>query len=204
MPHVDGQLLDPLEENLLDDLVPTRQASESDQRTRDRPTCSCLRRLADHLCHLHTVEQKHEPINLCTTLAEADGTRKCAEIVLDCHCCQGDLKVAMLITTVLQTLLDWLSVSQRRSMQVDQTPKVLFGTWTIPKSDAMSVGKLLTYRVLAKSQIVVNNLRLRIDKITFKASKSGMSCKFIDTKYLQQALHRLAESLRELVQHVRN
>jgi len=203
-PHDERQPLEPPGEGLPDDHVLARQSSESSQRTQDRPTCNCLRKLADRLCHLHTVEQKQESLSLCMTLEEADGTRKCAEAVLDCHCCQGDLKVAMLITTVLQTLLDWLSVSQRHGMQMDQTPEVNFGSWSIPKSDAMSVRIYLTHRVLAKTQIVVNNLRLRIDEITFKASKSGTSSRFIDAKYLQQALQRLSESLSQLIQQAKS
>ena len=204
MPNVSGQFLHPLEEHLMDALIPKIQISESAQRNGDRTACSCLRTLADLLCHLHMMEHKHESMSVGTTLSEADATRRCAETVLECQCCRLDLKVAMLIIPVLQTALDWLSTSQRRGMHADRTPKVLFGTWTIPESDAMSVSKLLTYRILTTSDVVVNNLRLRIDEITYKASKSGMSSKFMDTKYLQQALRRLAESLRELIQQIRN
>jgi hypothetical protein len=46
----------------------------------------------------------------------------------------------------------------------------------------MAVRKFLTYRILTTSDAVVNDLCLRVDEITVKASKSGLGSKFMDTK----------------------
>ena len=202
--NIGGKLSDPPERHMLDALVVPGRTTKPSSNERDRSACSCLRKLADHLCHLNMIEHKHESICLDTTLSETDSTRNCAESVLECHRCRFDLKVALLMTTVLQTALDLLSVGLRHKTYMQQLPTVLFGTWRVPESDAIFIKKLLMYRILTTSDAVVNNLRLRIDEITLKASKQSMSSKFMDAEFLQQALRRLAESLGELVQYVKH
>jgi hypothetical protein len=204
MPNVADQSSHSLDGHFMDTLIPPAHLSEPTERNGDRKTCSCLRTLADLLCHLNMTEHGEESIDIATTLAEADATRTCVEAVLGCDCCRLNMNVATLMTTVLQTALDWLSTCQRCNIRAEHAPNVLFGTWAIPESDAMAVTKFLTYRILTTSDAVVSDLRLRIDEITVNASTSGMSSKFMVTKYLQQALRRLAESLKELMQHVRS
>ncbi|KAL9086207.1 MAG: hypothetical protein Q9165_007272 [Trypethelium subeluteriae] len=178
---------------------PKSSASE-----RGRSTCNCLRVLADQLCHLNTLENKHDSLYFETILSETDTTRNCAQTVLECHRCRLDLKVALLMTTVLQIVLDWLSTELRHKAYMQQVPKVSFGTWKVPESDAVCIKKLLTYRILTTSEAVVNSLRVRVDEIAVKASKQSENSRFRDAETLQQTLLRLAGSLRELLMYIKH
>ncbi|KAK1767545.1 Zn(2)-Cys(6) zinc finger domain protein [Phialemonium atrogriseum] len=197
---------DPTETDTTDTLVATgRSPASASNEVGEMGCCSCLKRLTDHLCHLNTIERKQDIICLDTTLSKTDTTLSCAESVLECHHCRLDSKVVLLIMTVLQTALNWLSVEYRHGTYARRRlPPIHFGSWRVPEADGDLIKKLLTSRILATSDSVASTLRLRMDEITLKASKQNMSSRFMDAESLQQTLQRLTSSLRELAEHVKS
>lgn len=170
----------------------------------DETTCTCLKRLTDHLCYLNVIERKQNIICLDTTLSGTDMILGCAEIVLECHFCRLDSKVMLLIMTLLQTVLNWVLVEYKQKTHGRQLPPILFGDWKVSTADGHLIKMLLTSRILATSGSVVSTLRLRMDEITLKASKQNMSYRFMDFECLQQTLQRLTLSLRELVEYIKS
>ncbi|KAK4200397.1 hypothetical protein QBC40DRAFT_254172 [Triangularia verruculosa] len=85
-------------------------------KSKNNGTCQCLKQLTDHLCHLNDIERKlqQDPIRLDTTLSETDATIDCGENALDCHHCRLDSKVILLIMTLLQTVLNWVTVEYKQ------------------------------------------------------------------------------------------
>lgn len=197
---------DPAETDTTDTLVATgRSPASAPNEVGEMGCCGCLKRLTDHLCHLNTIERKQDIICLDTTLSKTDTTLSCAESVLECHHCRLDSKVVLLIMTVLQTALNWLSVEYRhRAYARRRLPPIHFGSWKVPEADGDLIKKLLTNRILATADSVASTLRLRMDEITLKASKQNMSSRFMDAESLQQTLQRLTSSLRELAEHVKS
>ncbi|KAK4172023.1 hypothetical protein QBC36DRAFT_248437 [Triangularia setosa] len=179
-------------------------------KSKNNGTCQCLKQLTDHLCHLNDIERKlqQDPIRLDTTLSETDATIDCGENALECHHCRLNSKVILLIMTLLQTVLNWVTVEYKQQplagtmVTTKRLPPVTVGSWKIPNPDAQLVVLLLTNRVLTGADAVVSTLRLRMDEISLKASKQGNSMrncyKYMDAEVLQQALQRLTGSLREL------
>ena len=184
------------------DQSPTAVSSE--EGGGETATCTCLKRLTDHLCHLNVIERKQNTICIDTTLSETDTTLSCAESVLECHFCRLDSKLMLLVMTVLQTVLNWVNMEYRQKTHGRQLTPVHFGHWKVPKADGHLIEVLLTNRILATSDSVVRTLRLRMDEITLKASKQDMSYRFMDAEFLQQALQRLASSLQELAEYVKS
>jgi hypothetical protein len=201
---IDGKSSDQAERDMSDTLVGTGRSPKSSSNEREDVSCSCLKRLADHLCHLNTIERRQDIICLDTTLSKTHTTLSCVDGVLECNHCRLDSKVVLLIMTVLQTALNWLNVEYRHKTYARQLPAIYFGSWRVPEADGALIKNLLTNQILAASDSVVSTLRLRMDEITLKASKQNMSSRFMDAEFLQQTLQRLTSSLRELAEYVKN
>jgi hypothetical protein len=80
-------------------LVATGRSSSPGSRDESDMGCGCLKRLADHMCHLNMIERKQDIICLDTTLAKTHATVSCAENTLECPHCRLDAKVVLLIMT---------------------------------------------------------------------------------------------------------
>ncbi|KAI8630113.1 hypothetical protein F5Y19DRAFT_53855 [Xylariaceae sp. FL1651] len=177
-------------------------------------TCACLKHLTDHLCHLNALERQKKPIHVDTALCKTDVTLTFAASVLECHLCRLDSKVLLLVTTVLQTVLNWIRIEYHQQQRQSQLPKpypnssrlplVQVGSWKVPEADGNLIRSVLTSRVLASSSFVVNVLCLRVDEIALTSNDvQGLSYQSMDVEPLQQTLQRLTVSLRELTQYVK-
>ncbi|ORY69072.1 uncharacterized protein BCR38DRAFT_482543 [Pseudomassariella vexata] len=166
-------------------------------------TCTCLGSLTGHLCHLNRMERQQNIICLDMTLAKTTKVLACADSVLACHFCRLDCKVLLLVITVLQTVLNWIRVEYSHDSGVRDLPTILFGNWQVPKTDGHLIKNLLTSRILANSDSVVNILRLRIEEIALHSGKKRLNYQFMDAESLQQTLQRLMVSLRELSECVK-
>lgn len=170
------------------------EAGGSDQ------SCTCFKRLTDHLCDLNIIERQQDIIPCDTMLQKANTIVTCTESVLSCHHCRLDSKILMLIMTVLQTVLNWVCVEHKQCKQQNarELPAVHFGDWKVPESDGLLIQGLLTSRVLVSFQSTVNMLRLRLDEIVLGASKTKRVYQHMDIDSLRHALQRLMTSLGEL------
>jgi hypothetical protein len=164
----------------------------------DDSHCACLMRLTDHLCRLNNIERKQNVIFLDTTLYETDLTLHCAEIVLECHMCRLDSKVMLLTMTLLQTVLNWVTVEYSQGSHKRQLPSIHFGDWELSPADGHLIKRLLTNRILATSTSVLSTLHLRMDEIRIKATKQNARYGYMDSECLQQTLQRLGQTLSEL------
>ncbi|KAI1300939.1 hypothetical protein F5Y03DRAFT_222282 [Xylaria venustula] len=173
--------------------------------------CRCLKKLADHLCHLNALERRSRaPIQIDTALCETDTTLDHTAAALRCNCCRRDSKVVLLVATVLQTVLNWIRMDRASSQtswpehppSIRPSPKVRIGAWEVSEADGNLVKSVLTNRVLASSNAALSMLRTRIDEIAHAADNArGSVYQALDVEQLRQMLQRLDVSMRDLGQH---
>ncbi|KAH9986168.1 hypothetical protein F4779DRAFT_308826 [Xylariaceae sp. FL0662B] len=168
-------------------------------------TCTCFKKLTDHLCDLNVTERQQNIICPDVTLYKTNLVLGCAEGVLACHFCRLDSKVLLLVMTVLQTVLNWVRVeySQHRTNPRNNLPATHFGNWKVPEADGHLIKSLLTSRTLGACEPVINILRLRMEEIAVGASKANLTYQYMDTEPLQHTLQRLITSLGELTEFVK-
>lgn len=69
--------------------------------------CRCLRKYADVLCQLQTIEKRQRPVQVDTLLTCANVVLNMTENQLKCTQCLYDSCVAMQLVMILQTFLTW-------------------------------------------------------------------------------------------------
>lgn len=179
------------------------QVDEEGNQNGQNCTFNCFRRLTNHLGNLNTMERQPNIICLEVTLSNADKVMGCAQRVLGCYSCRLDSKVLLLLMTVLQTVLNWVrveyaSTQQRKSPR--DLPAIFFGSWKVPEADGHLIKGVLTRRILATCESIVEVLRLRLDKISIDASRENLTYQLMDSESLQHTLQRLTSSLKQLME----
>lgn len=173
-----------------------------------RSGCSCLKQLTDCLCHLISVEQQPNLMSIDIALREASTTLGCTESILCCPRCKADCKVLLLIITVLQMAFNWIKVEHEHQEKgkpvLPGAIPTQFGNWKLSHADSELILDVLTSRVLATSDSVVDTLRVRIDAIAMGPSPSPQRLyQCTDIEALRLALGRLETALREMGQAVK-
>lgn len=169
----------------------------------DEMSCSCLKNLTEYLCYLDIIERKRDFMCLDKTLSETDKTLSYIKIVLECDFCRLDSKVILLVMTVLQTVLNWVAVEYMQKTCRREIPAVQFGDWTVSMADSLLIKSILTSRILATFDSVVDSLRIRMDDMSLKAIHKDICYGFMDSEALQQTLQRLSLSLEKISEYVK-
>lgn len=173
-----------------------------------RSSCSCLKQLTDCLCHLISVEQQPNLMGIDIALREASTTLSCTESILCCPRCKADCKVLLLVITVLQMAFNWIKVEHEHQengkSDLPRAIPIQFGNWKLSHADSELILDVLTSRVLATSDSVVDTLRVRIDAIAMDPSPSPQRpYQCTDIKALRLALEHLETALRKMGQAVK-
>lgn len=168
-------------------------------------TCTCFKKLADHLHDLHVIERQQHIICFDMTLYKTNATLSCAKSVLMCQFSRLDSKVLLLVMTVLQTMLNWVRMeySQQGGTSPQGLPAINFGNWKVPDTDAHLIKDMLTSRILTAYDSIVEILRLRMDEIALRVKSTNLTYQNMDTESLKHTLERLLASLGELMRTVR-
>ncbi|KUI71286.1 Thiamine repressible genes regulatory protein thi5 [Cytospora mali] len=160
--------------------------------------CDCFKQLTDQLHDLNITERQQTIISSETTLQKSHVVLVCIEGILTCQHCRLDSKILLLVMTVLQTVLNWICVGYKEHRsKAREIPAIYFGAWKVPDADGHHIQGLLTSRVLAGLQSIVDIIRLRMDEIALGASRTKGMYQYMDVESLRHALQRLVASLGE-------
>lgn len=164
------------------------------------PSCTCLTRLTDQLCHLNTVERKQARVSVDIMIWQARLVLKCCEEILDCDNCRLDSKVLLMCMTVLQTIFNWASVQCHPDKEQCPAVSTYFGRFSLSEDESNIVKLLLISRVLARSKSTIKALCARVEQMIV-ANRQQLQTRFMDVDSLQHSTRRLVQSYSTLSQH---
>ena len=129
-----------------------------DFEPRQSTLCQCLRRYADTLCSLQTIEKRQRPVQVDTFLTCSNLVLKMTENQLRCTHCLYDSCVAMQLVLVFQTIFTW---SQGQCHPAPHL-RVTLGQHEITDDEYNFVKHALVARVLEKTSTLLKSIISRI------------------------------------------
>ena len=137
-----------------------------DFEPRQSTLCQCLRKYADILCSLQTIEKRQRPVQIDTFLTCSNLVLNMTENQLRCPHCLYDSCVAMQLVMVFQTIFTW---SQGQCHYSSGTPapdlRLTLGQHEMTEDEYDFVKSALVARVLEKTSTLLKSIVSRIERL---------------------------------------
>ena len=132
-----------------------------------QPTlCQCLRKYADVLCKLKTIEKRQRPVRVDTLLTCANLVLNITENQLKCIHCLHDSYVAMQLVMIFQTLLTWSQSQSNYASTPTPDLRVTMGQHEMTEDECDFIKTALISRALDRTSGVLRLLMSRIEHVT--------------------------------------
>ena len=142
-----------------------------DFEPRQSTLCQCLRRYADILCSLQTIEKRQRPVQIDTFLTCSNLVLKMTENQLRCSHCLHDSCVAMQLVMVFQTIFTWSQGQCHSSGTPAPDLRLTLGQHEMTEDEYNFVKNALVARVLEKTSTFLKSVVSRIEHL--RLSRQG-------------------------------
>lgn len=132
---------------------------------RQSTLCQCLRRYADILCSLQTIEKRQCPVQIDTFLTCANLVLSTTENQLRCAHCLYDSCVIRQLVMVFQTIFTWSQGQCHSSGTPAPDLRVTLGQHEMTEDECSFVKNALVSRVLERTSALLKSMLSRIEQI---------------------------------------
>ena len=134
-----------------------------DFEPRQSTLCQCLRRYADILCSLQTIEKRQRPVQIDTFLTCSNLVLDMTEKQLRCPHCLHDSCVAIQLVMVFQTIFTWSQGQCHSSGTPAPDLRLTLGQHEMTEDEYDFVKNALVARVLEKTSTFLKSIVSRIE-----------------------------------------
>ena len=139
---------------------------------RRQPTlCQCLRRYADILCKLQTIEKRQRPVQVDTLLTCVNLVLNVAEDQLKCSHCLYDSCVAIQFLMIFQTIFTWFQGQCHSSGSPVPNLRVTLGQHEMTEEECDFVKTALISKALDRTSALLKFMMSRIEHVTLNRQR---------------------------------
>lgn len=157
--------------------------------------CRCMRKYADVLCKLHTIEKRQRSIQVDTFLTCANLVLNITENQLRCTQCLYDSCVAMQIVMIFQTIFTWSQGQCHPHGNPGPDLRVTLGQHEMTEEEGRFVKTALISKALDRTSALLKLMVSRIEHVTLsRRGKQSWGHEGAEFFNLQQLISSLIQS----------